>query len=95
MSAQAEGQLAAINEQLRSNRIVNVVSAARIQELPDANAAEAVGRLPGVAIQRNAGEGEKVVVRGLSPKYTNVTVKRRADPVVVERPEHEPHDRRA
>ena len=74
VSAQAEGQLAAINEQLRSNRIVNVVSAARIQELPDANAAEAVGRLPGVAIQRNAGEGEKVVVRGLSPKYTNVTV---------------------
>ena len=74
VTAQAEGQLAAINEQLRSNKIVNVVSAARIQELPDANAAEAVGRLPGVAITRSGGEANQVAVRGLAPQYTNVTV---------------------
>ena len=74
VTAQAEGQLAAINQQLQANQIVNVVSEARIRELPDANAAESVGRLPGVSIQRNAGEGEKVVVRGLAPQYTNVTV---------------------
>ena len=74
ITAQAEGQVAAINEQLRSNKIVSVVSAARLQELPDANAAESVGRLPGISIQRDAGEGQNVVIRGLSPKYNNVTV---------------------
>ncbi len=74
VSAQAEGQVAAINQQLRANQIVSVVSAARLQELPDANAAESVGRLPGISIQRDAGEGQNVVIRGLSPKYNNVTV---------------------
>jgi len=74
ITAQAEGQVAAINQQLASNTIVNVVSAARIQELPDVNAAESVGRLPGVSVIRNAGEGQKVVIRGLSPKFNNVLV---------------------
>jgi TonB-dependent receptor len=74
ITAQAEGQVAAINQQIRSNQIVSVVSAARLQELPDANAAESVGRLPGISIQRDAGEGQNVVIRGLSPKYNNVTV---------------------
>lgn len=74
ITAQAEGQVAAINQQLNSNQIVSVVSAARLQELPDANAAESVGRLPGISIQRDAGEGENVVIRGLSPRYNNVTV---------------------
>lgn len=74
ITAQAEGQLNAINEQLRSNTITNVVSAARIQELPDVNAAESIGRLPGVSIQRSGGEATRVAIRGLSPKYNTVTV---------------------
>ena len=39
ISAQADAQNAAINRQLSSRSIVNVVSAKKIQELPDANAA--------------------------------------------------------
>jgi len=74
VTAQAEGQMQAINQQLTSKSIVNVVSAARIQELPDANAAESVGRLPGVSVLRSGGEGNKVVIRGLSPKYNNITI---------------------
>ncbi|MGB2867388.1 MAG: TonB-dependent receptor [Bacteroidota bacterium] len=74
VTAQARGQKEAINEQLASNHIVNIVSSARIQELPDANAAEAVGRLPGVSILRSGGEGNQVVVRGLQPKYNVITV---------------------
>jgi TonB-dependent receptor len=74
VTAQIAGQAAAINQQVASNQIVNVVSADRIQEVPDANAAESVARLPGISIQRDAGEGSKVVVRGLSPRFTNVTV---------------------
>lgn len=74
ITAQAEGQIAAINQQLSSNTITNIVSAARIQELPDVNAAESVGRLPGVSIQRSGGEATRIAIRGLSPKYNTVTV---------------------
>ncbi|MDP4268231.1 MAG: carboxypeptidase-like regulatory domain-containing protein, partial [Bacteroidota bacterium] len=74
ITAQAEGQTKAINEQLSSIAIKNVVSAAKLQELPDANAAESVGRLPGVSLIREGGEGSQVVIRGLSPQYNQVTI---------------------
>jgi len=72
ITAQARGQMNAINEQLNSKSITNVISAERMQELPDANAAETIGRLPGVSVLRSGGEGNKVVIRGLSPKYNKV-----------------------
>jgi len=74
VTAQLSGQAAAINQQITSNTIVNVVSKDKIEELPDQNAAESLGRLPGISIQRNAGEGSKVVVRGLSPKFNSITI---------------------
>ena len=74
VTAQASGQTEAINRQLSSLAITNVVSGARIQELPDANAAESVARLPGVSIIREGGEGAKVVVRGLSPQYNQIAI---------------------
>lgn len=74
VTAQAQGQLAAINQQLASNTITNIVSADRIQELPDVNAAESVGRLPGISIVRSSGEASRIAIRGLSPKYNSVTV---------------------
>jgi TonB-dependent receptor len=74
VTAQAEGQMAAINQQISSLTIKNVVSAARIQDIPDVNAAESVGRLPGVSIVRSDGEGQKVTIRGLSPKYNVMMV---------------------
>ncbi len=46
----------------------------RCRNLPDANLAESIGRLPGISLQRNAGEAYAVVVRGLSPKYNEVTI---------------------
>ncbi len=74
VTGQAKGQMAAINQQLSSNSIINVVSADKMKELPDANIAESIGRLPGISLQRNAGEAYAVVVRGLSPKYNEVTI---------------------
>jgi TonB-dependent receptor len=74
VTAQAAGQKEAINQQLTAMPIVNVVSRARIQELPDANAAESVSRLPGVSLIRTGGEGSQVVIRGLSPQYNQVTI---------------------
>lgn len=74
ITAQAKGQKQAINKQIANDKIINVVSAAKIQELPDANAAESVGRLPGVSVLRDGGEGNKVVIRGLAPKYNQVKI---------------------
>ncbi len=74
VTAQAKGQEAAISEQLSAQNIVNVVSSARIQELPDANAAESIGRLPGVSLLRSGGEANQVVIRGLEPKYNIINI---------------------
>lgn len=74
VSAQALGQAAAINQQLTSNTIVNVISEQKIKELPDANAAEALGRLPGVSIVRSGGEANKIILRGLNQNMTTITV---------------------
>ncbi|MDD5765395.1 MAG: TonB-dependent receptor [Candidatus Marinimicrobia bacterium] len=74
VQGQAIGQAAAINQQVTSNTIINVVSEEKIKELPDANAAEAIGRLPGVSILRSGGEANKVILRGLEDKFTNITI---------------------
>lgn len=74
ITAQARGQVAAINQQISSNTIVNVISEEKIQELPDVNAAESIGRLPGVSILRAGGEANRVILRGLSGKFTSVTI---------------------
>jgi len=74
VSAQAIGQKAAVNQQLSSRNIVNVVSSARIKELPDANAAESVGRMPGVSLIRKGGEATQVVLRGLQPQYNTISI---------------------
>ena len=74
ITMQAKGQIGARNQQLNSTTLVNVVSPDRLQENPDANAVEAIGRLPGVSVLRSGGEGSQIVIRGLEPRYTNVTL---------------------
>ena len=74
ITAQLLGQKKAISQQLHSDAIVNVVSSDKIQELPDVNAAEAIARLPGIAINRSGGEGQKIVIRGMEPKYAAITM---------------------
>jgi len=68
VTGQAAGQAAAINQQIASNTITNVVSKARINELPDDNAATALSRLPGISLQ----DGDKVVIRGIQAKLNTV-----------------------
>ncbi|HQG45133.1 MAG TPA: carboxypeptidase-like regulatory domain-containing protein, partial [bacterium] len=70
ITAQAQGQLQAINQQIASARITNVVSKSRIQELPDDNAATALSRLPGLSLQ----DGDKVVIRGIQAKLNTVLI---------------------
>lgn len=70
VSAQARGQRSAINEQISSRSITNVVSSDKIRELPDDNAATALSRLPGVSLQ----DGDKVVIRGMQAKLNQIMV---------------------
>jgi outer membrane receptor for ferrienterochelin and colicin len=70
VTAQAAGQTEAINQQLTSNTIVNVVSAERIHQLPDANAATALSRLPGVSLMN----GDQVVIRGVQAKLNQILI---------------------
>lgn len=74
VSVQAKGQFSAINQQLNANSISNIVSAEKIRELPDANVVESLARLPGVSIESADGEGSKVIVRGMQPRYNLITV---------------------
>ncbi len=71
---QARGQIAAINQQLNAKGIANVISAEKLQELPDVNVAEAIGRLPGLMVERDRGEGQKIIIRGLEPKYNTISI---------------------
>ena len=73
----------AVNEEITSANILNVMPETEIIALPNANIADAVGRMPGVTLQRDEGEGVYVQVRGLDPRLTNVTI----DGVTVPAPE--------
>jgi TonB-dependent receptor len=74
VTAMMRGQTAAISQQVNSNTIVNVVSKEKIMELPDQNAAETVARLPGVSLVRDGGEGTKVTLRGMAPRFNSITI---------------------
>jgi iron complex outermembrane receptor protein len=58
----------------RADSITDVVSASDIGNFPAVNVAEALQRVPGVSISREAGEGQFVSVRGLGPNFQSVTL---------------------
>ncbi|MCH8616046.1 TonB-dependent receptor [Sphingomonas sp. SM33] len=57
-----------------SSGVVDAVSAEEIGKFPDTNLAESLQRIPGVSIERRAGEGSTVTVRGFGPQFNLVTV---------------------
>jgi TonB-dependent receptor len=69
-----QGQARALTVQKNAANIVNVVSADDITALPDTNVAEAAGRIPGVSLTIDDGEGENMVVRGLPPQLNSVSI---------------------
>lgn len=69
-SAEAE----AINIERTADNIVQVLPAQVIRSLPNANMADALGRLPSVTLERDEGEGKYVQVRGTEPRLTNTTI---------------------
>ncbi len=72
--ARAQGQAAALTRQQNAPNISSIVAADQMGRFPDASAPEAVQRLPGVALQRDMGEGRYIGIRGGSAANTQVTV---------------------
>ena len=77
------GEAEAINRQRTSDNILQVLPSDVITSLPNANIADAVGRLPSVTLERDEGEGKYVQIRGTEPRLNAVTI----DGILVPAPE--------
>ncbi len=64
----AESEAAALETQRRSDSLVTVAASDGVGRLPDQNIAQATGRLPGVAVERDQGQARYVSLRG-APNY--------------------------
>jgi outer membrane receptor protein involved in Fe transport len=73
-SDRLHGEADAINRERTSPNILNVLTSDVITSLPNANVADAVGRLPGVTLERDEGEGKYVQIRGTEPRLSNTTI---------------------
>lgn len=65
---------AALNVKRTAVSAVDAVVAEDIAKFPDQNLAESLQRIPGISIQRDAGEGRAITVRGLGAQFTRVRV---------------------
>jgi TonB-dependent receptor len=70
----AAGEAEAVNRERSADNIIQVLPADVIRSLPNANLADALGRLPSVTLERDEGEGKYVQVRGTEPRLTNTTI---------------------
>lgn len=68
------GTALARDQKRAASHIIDVVSADAVGRFPDANAAEALRRIPGVSLEIDQGEGRFVVVRGIDATLNNVTL---------------------
>ncbi len=65
---------AGLDAKKRENNMVDVIVAEDIADFPDLNLAESIQRVPGVSIDRDAGEGRTITVRGLGPDFTRTRI---------------------
>ncbi len=72
--ARLTGQALSLNRQRTAEHIISVSTSDEITALPNANAADAFSRLPGVSLQRHEGEGATAQVRGIDANLSNVTL---------------------
>jgi TonB-dependent receptor len=68
------GEIEALNIERTANTIIEVLPSEVITSLPNTNVADALGRLPGVSLERDEGEGKYVQIRGTEPRLSNVTI---------------------
>jgi hypothetical protein len=70
----ASGEAEAVNREKTADNVLQVMTSEVITALPNATIADAVGRLPGVSLERDEGEGKYIQVRSLEPRLTNATI---------------------
>lgn len=63
-----------IETKRNSNAVVDSVTSEDVGKFPDNNLAEALGRIPGVAVSRQFGGGDAVSIRGASNQLTLTTL---------------------
>ncbi len=68
-----ESERAALEVQKNSDQLVSVLSADAVGRLPDQNIAQAVSRLPGVAVQRDQGQARYINLRGAPLNWTTLS----------------------
>jgi iron complex outermembrane receptor protein len=64
----------ALNMKKQENASTDSILAEDIGKFPDLNLSESIQRIPGVALQRDGGEGRQITVRGLGPQFTRVRI---------------------
>lgn len=73
-AGRASAEAEAINIERTADNLLQVMPSEIITSLPNANLADALGRLPSVTLERDEGEGKYVQVRSTEPRLTNTTV---------------------
>jgi TonB-dependent receptor len=73
VGSRAQAQAEALNRQANAPNIMNIVASDQIGRFPDWSAPEAVQRLPGIAVERDQGEGRYIQIRGSSAANTHVS----------------------
>ncbi|MDB5457471.1 MAG: TonB-dependent receptor [Caulobacter sp.] len=58
---------ASVESKRNANAVIDVITAEDIGKFPDKNVVESLQRVPGVTIQREFGEGERISIRGSAP----------------------------
>ena len=71
---------AAMDIKRDSSGVVDAISAEDIGKFPDTNLAESLQRITGISIDRVAGEGSQITVRGFGPDFNMVTLNGRTMP---------------
>lgn len=71
---QRSGQARALNQQLASPNITNVVAADQIGRFPDANIGDAMKRIPGINVMYDQGEARFGLIRGTEPRLNSVMI---------------------
>ena len=64
----------AINAKRNANQIMDAISAEDIGKFPDDNIGEALQRITGVSLEREAGEGKSISIRGMGSGLSQVTI---------------------
>jgi outer membrane receptor protein involved in Fe transport len=67
-----DSQEAAIDAKRDADNVVDIISADTIGRFPDQNLADSLGRLPGIAIERDQGQARYVNFRGAPFRYTSI-----------------------